>query len=450
MDEIQNNPLGTAPVGKMMMKFAIPSIIAMLVGSIYNIVDQLFIGNCVGALGNAATNVAFPINIMCIAVALLFGIGGASAFNLRMGKGDVDDAPYIIGNAVTAVTLFGVFISAITLLFTKSILGFCGAPEEVMPYALPYVTITAIGFPFLIITAAGGHLIRADGKPHITMTSSILGAVINVVLDALFVPVLGYGMQGAAWATVIGQVISGVYSLYHLTHLQTVPISSEHFILKFCHVKESASLGIASCFNQLSMLVVQIVLNNSLTYYGGLSHYGSAIPLAVAGVVIKTSQVMFSIIIGIAQGSQPLESFNYGAKNFARVKESLRLALLLGGMVSVFSFTMFQVFPRQILRMFGDGTPEYYEFGVRYFRIFLFFICINFIQPIVATFFTSIGKPVKGIFLSLSRQIILFLPLLIIFPRIMGIDGILWTGFTADGTAAVIATLMGIYEAKKL
>lgn len=450
METLKNNPLGTESIGKMMTKFAIPSIIAMLVGSVYNIVDQLFIGNCVGPMGNAATNVAFPITIMCIASALLFGIGGASAFNLRMGRGDTEDAPYVIGNAVTAVIIIGVTISALTLLFTKKILGFCGAPDDVMPYALPYVSITAFGFPFLIVTAAGGHLIRADGKPQITMISSILGAAINTVLDAVFVPMLGFGMEGAAWATVIGQVISGVYSLYHLTHLQTVSISKEHFIPRLCHIKESVSLGVASCFNQLSMLVVQIVLNNSLTYYGGISEYGSAIPLAVAGVVVKTFQVMFSIVIGIAQGSQPLESFNYGAKNYDRVKKSLYLALFSGGIVSVTGFILFQFFPRQILRMFGDGSEEYYTFGIRYFKVFLFFVCIDFIQPIIATFFTSIGKPAKGIFLSLTRQIILFLPLLLILPRIMGIDGILWSGCTADGLAAVIATAMGIYEVKKL
>ena len=327
MENETENPLGTQPVGKLMAKFAVPSIIAMLVGALYNIVDQLFIGQAVGPDGNAATNIAFPLTTMCISVALMFGIGGASCFNLSLGRGEKEKAPYFIGNALVMLCVSGVLLCAAAELFLDRLLILFGSPDSVLPYAREYVSITAFGFPFLIITGGGGHLIRADGSPGMTMAVNILGAVINTVLDALFVFGFGMGMSGAAAATVIGQFISAVVAVYYLLFgSKTAKLQKKHLVPDIRVIGRTASIGLASFCNQIAMMIVQIVLNNSLKYYGSLSEYGESIPIACAGIVMKVNQIVFSFAIGLGQGSQPIESFNYGARKYGRVKRAYILS----------------------------------------------------------------------------------------------------------------------------
>lgn len=440
------NPLGYAPVTKLMLKFAIPSIVAMLVGSLYNIVDQIFIGNTVGPLGNAATNVAFPLTTVCTSIALLFGIGGASSFNLAMGRDEKDKAAHYVGSAVTMLMGCGVLLTVITLLFLEPLLKAFGSPDDVLGYAKTYVSVTAIGFPFLILTTGGGHLIRADGNPRMTMVCNLSGAVINTGLDALFLLVFDMGMFGAALATIIGQIFSGLLALWFLFHYKTVKLQKKHYCPKWSAISKVASLGTASFFNQIAMMVVQIALNNSLTYYGRMSEYGDSVPLACAGVVSKVAMIYMAIVIGIAQGTQPVESFNYGARNYRRVKSAYRYALYAGGAISIAAFGIFQIFPRQIISLFGDGSELYFRFGISYFRIYFFFTFLNYLQPITSTFFTSIGKPYKGIFLSLTRQILFLLPLILLLPKFFGIDGIVYSGAIADLMAAIVAIVMVVWE----
>ncbi|MBO5484780.1 MAG: MATE family efflux transporter [Lachnospiraceae bacterium] len=449
-EQEKTNPLGTAPVSKLMVKFAVPSIIAMLVGALYNIVDQLFIGQAVGTLGNAATNIAFPLSTSCIALSLLFGIGGASCFNLTMGKGDRETAAYYIGNAAVMLAFCGVMLCVLTEVFLTPMLRGFGAPGEVLPYAVQYVRITAIGFPFLLLTTGGGHLIRADGSPRMTMICNLSGAIINTILDAIFVMVLDWGMAGAALATIIGQIFSGGIVIVYLFHYKTVSLRINHLRIHWKYTKKIISIGMASFFNQVAMMIVQIISNNLLRYYGALSVYGESIPIACAGIVMKVSQVFFSVVIGLGQGTQPIESFNYGARRYPRVRAAYRMALVAGGGIAVLSFVLFQAFPRQLLSLFGSGSESYYRFGISYFRIFMFFTCLNFLQPITSTFFTSIGKPVKGIFLSLTRQILFLLPLMILLPRFMGIDGILYAGPAADLIAAAVTVIMAAVELKSM
>lgn len=446
----QNNPLGTELVSRLMAKFAVPSIVAMLVSALYNIIDQLFIGQAVGTLGNAATNIAFPFSTSCIALALLFGIGGASCFNLNMGQGETQKAPYFMGNAITMLVCSGVLLSTVTLLFLTPLLKCFGSPDDVLPLAQEYVRITAFGFPFLILTTGGGHLIRADGSPKMTMICNLTGAVINTGLDALFVLKLNWGMAGAALATVIGQVISALIVIIYLIRFRNVKLQWKHLVPRWQYALRIASIGMASCFNQLAIMIVQIALNNSLRHYGALSVYGESIPLACAGIVMKINQVVFSIVIGLGQGTQPIESFNYGAKQYPRVRQAYGLAAKTGAVISIVAFILFQLFPRQIISLFGSGSERYYEFGVRFFRIFLFFTWINFVQPITSTFFTSIGKPVKGMFLSLTRQILFFLPFLIVLPLAFGIDGILYTGPIADVLSAAVTIVMVALEFQQM
>ena len=440
------NPLASAPVRELMVKFAIPSIIGMLVSALYNIVDQLFIGQKVGPLGNAATNIAFPLTTACMALALLFGIGGASCFNLAMGMGDRKKAGYYVGNAVTMLIGCGVVLASITLVFLDPLLKLFGSDSDILPYAHDYVQITAIGFPFLILTTGGGHLIRADGSPKMAMICNLAGAFINTALDALFVFGFGWGMKGAALATVIGQFVTAVIVIWYIAHYKTVALEKEHFIPAKQHTKRVATIGMASFFNQVAIAIVQIVLNNSLGYYGARSEYGSSDPIAVAGIVMKVNMIVFSIVIGLAQGTQPIESFNYGARRFDRVREAYRLAVIAGAALSILAFVVFQLFPRQILERFGEGSETYFEFGVKFFRISMFFTWINCLQPITSTFFTSIGKPVKGVFLSLTRQIIFFVPILLILPLFMKINGVIYTGPIADLASALVTIAMAFDE----
>lgn len=442
MNKETNNPLGVQPVNRLLSQFAIPSIISMLVGSLYNIVDQFFIGQRVGELGNAATNIAFPLSTSCLALALLIGIGGSSAFNLAMGSGHEKRAVNIMGNAVVLLAGSGLVLSIITLLFLKPLLLFFGSPKAVLPYAMEYTKITAFGFPFLLLSTGGGHLIRADGRPRITMLCNLVGAVLNTILDALFVFGLNLGMSGAALATIIGQIVSGVLAIGYLMHGKTVTIRRENLRIKWENVTRIASLGMAPCSNQVAMMVVQIIMNQSLKHYGSHSIYGENIPIACAGIITKVNMIFMSFVIGLSQGLQPIASFNYGAGKKGRVKEAYIKAISIGAVLAVIAFLMFQFFPRQIISIFGDGSELYYQFAIRYFHVFLFFTFVNFMQPITSNFFTAIGKPKVGSFLALTRQILFLLPLILLFPLFLGIDGIMYAGPVADCLAAVVCFIM--------
>lgn len=442
--------LGKAPVSGLMLKFAIPSIVAMLVGALYNIVDQLFIGQAVGELGNAATNIAFPLTTSCIALSLLFGIGGASCFNLAMGMGKKARAAYFVGNSITLLIVCGIMLCIFTQLNLTPLLTGFGAPAEVLPFAEDYVRITAFGFPFLLLTTGGTNIIRADSSPNIAMGCNIIGAVINTILDAVFVMGMDMGMGGAALATVIGQAVSGLIVIAYMFQFRTVKLKFKHFLIGWKHSVKIISIGMGSFINQVAMMSTQIVLNNLLRHYGALSIYGESTPIACAGIVMKVAQVFFSVIIGIAQGTQPIVSYNYGAANYKRVRDVYKLALISGGSLSVIVAVVFQVFPREIIACFGSGSELYFEFGVRFFRIFLMLTALNFMQPITTTFFTSIGKPGKGAFLSLSRQIIYLLPSLIILPLIFQINGILYAGPIADSLAMITTSIMIAIEFKSM
>jgi Na+-driven multidrug efflux pump len=412
-------------------------------------VDQFFIGQKVGELGNAATNIAFPLSTSCVALALLFGIGGASAFNLAMGNGDKKQAVNYLGNAALMLFGCGVVLSVITEIFLRPLIIFFGSPDNVLDYAMEYTRVTAIGFPFLIFATGGGHLIRADGRPKVSMICNLTGAIINTILDAIFVFGLDMGMSGAALATVIGQVISAVLVLWYLAHCKTAKLEKANLRVKLPNVTRTASLGMAPFGNQLAMMIVQIIMNNSLKYYGERSVYGSSIPISCVGIITKVNMVFMAFVIGISQGLQPIASFNYGAKHYKRVKEAYLKAVSVGFVLALLAFAMFQIFPRQIISLFGNGSEMYYQFAVNYFRIFLFFTFLNFMQPISSNFFTAIGKPKRGVFLSLTRQIIFLLPLILILPLKMGIDGIMYAGPVADFMAAFVSFIMVFKELRQ-
>ena len=437
-----SNSLGTDNIGTLLRKFAIPSIIAMIVGALYNIVDQFFIGQSIGELGNAATNVAFPVTTCCVGLSLMIGVGSASAFNLAMGRGENKKALFFVGNGVSLLLGTGFALFLITELFLEPILLLCGSPAEVLPYAKEYLSITALGFPFFMLSSGGSHLVRADGSPNYSMTCNLTGAVINTVLDPIFIFALDMGMKGAALATITGQIVGGIMVIRYVRMYKAGKITREHMVLKRMYGGYALTLGLAQLANHMSMMLVQIILNNSLTYYGALSIYGESIPLACAGIINKVGFMFFSICIGISQGMQPIVSFNYGAKQYDRVRKALKISLLAGTAVCTFAFLLFQIFPRQIIGLFGDGSELYFAFAVKYFRIYMFCTFLNNIQPLASTYFTSIGMPKKGTILGITRQLLCLMPLIVVLPMFFGIDGIMFAGPIADFLAACISLVL--------
>jgi len=442
------NPLGSEPVSSLLRRFAIPSVIAMLVSALYNMVDQLFIGHSIGVLGNAATNVAFPLSMVCTSIGLLCGIGGAANFNLCMGRKDPEHAKSYVGSAISMLAILGVILCVAVQLFLRPMMLLFGATPDVIDYACTYTRITSIGFPFLIVTIGGSNLIRADGSPKFSMLCNLVGAIVNTILDPLFIFVFHMGMAGAALATITGQILSFALVVLYLRGFKTLPLSLSDLKPNMACWARIAALGATPAFNQVAMMVVQIVMNNTLTYYGSNSVYGSDIPLACAGIISKVNMLFFSFVIGISQGLQPIVSFNFGAQKYDRVKDAYKKAVFAATAISIVAFLCFQFFPRQIIGIFGSGSEEYLHFAERYFRIFLFFTFLNGIQPVSSNFFTSIGAPKKGIFLSLTRQIIFLLPLLLIFPYLFGIDGVMYTAPIADLAAASVSIVMVVREFK--
>ena len=442
------NPLGSEPVSSLLRRFAIPSVIAMLVSALYNMVDQLFIGHSIGVLGNAATNVAFPLSMVCTSIGLLCGIGGAANFNLCMGRKDPEHAKSYVGNAISMLAILGVILCVTVQLFLRPMMLLFGATPDVIDYACTYTRITSIGFPFLIVTIGGSNLIRADGSPKFSMLCNLVGAIVNTILDPLFIFVFHMGMAGAALATITGQILSFALVVLYLRGFKTLPLSLSDLKPNMACWARIAALGATPAFNQVAMMVVQIVMNNTLTHYGSNSVYGSDIPLACAGIISKVNMLFFSFVIGISQGLQPIVSFNFGAQKYDRVKDAYKKAVFAATAISIVAFLCFQLFPRQIIGIFGSGSEEYLNFAERYFRIFLFFTFLNGIQPVSSNFFTSIGAPKKGIFLSLTRQIIFLLPLLLIFPYLFGIDGVMYTAPIADLAAASVSIVMVVREFK--
>ena len=444
--ETTKNPLAEEKIGKLIARFAIPAIISMLVSSLYNIVDQIFIGQGVGMLGNAATNIAFPVSIICTATALLLGIGSASNYNLETGKGNVEEANKIAGTGLGLLFICGVIIAAIVLLFLNPLLYLFGVTPDVLPYAQDYTFITAFGIPFLVSTTGGTHLIRADRSPTYSMTCMLVGAIINTILDPLFIFTFNWGIKGAAWATVIGQFVSGLLVIIYFVKFRKMELRFSMLRPRVKYMKVIAALGMASCINQIAMAIVQITMNNTLRHYGEMSVYGTDIPLACVGIISKVNMVFMAICIGISQGCQPIWGFNYGAKKYDRVRLAYRYSMISCTAIATVFFLCFQLFPHQIVSIFGTGSDLYFQFAERYLKIFMFMTFANGIQPMSSGFFTSIGKAKLGIVMSLTRQVLFLLPLIVVFSLIMGIDGVMYAGPIADAAALSLAILFARRE----
>ncbi len=439
---MNNNPLGFEKESKLLKQFAIPSIISMVVSSLYNIVDQIFIGQGVGYLGNAATNVAFPLTTICLAICLMIGIGTASRFSLNLGAKQYDKVKAVVGNAIVCTILAGILYEIAVQLFLQPLLVAFGATETILPYAMTYTRITTVGIPFLLAGNISSNMIRADGAPKYSMMCMVVGAIVNTILDPIFIFVCKWGVAGAAWATIIGQIVSCIIAVRYLFHFQHVELKREDIKFSLKETKETCAIGISSGINQLAILLVQIVMNNSLTHYGALSVYGADIPLAACGIVMKTNGILMSFVIGISQGMQPIVGFNYGARNFDRVKRVLRLALISNVVISFIFWFLFEFETGMVLSIFGSQDDLYFEFAQKFMRIFLAMSLCNGIQIIASGFFSSIGKPLKGMVLSLTRQVLFFIPGAILLGMLFGLNGVMFAGPISDTVALIVAIVL--------
>lgn len=453
MESVSTNlksPFAAEPIGRLIIKFAVPCVISLLVNALYNIVDQIFIGRGVGYLGNGATNVVFPITVIALAFALLIGDGAAAYLSLKLGEEDKESAKKGVGNAIVMAAIASAVILGITLVFMNQIVTLFGATDKLRPYALDYGYIIAIGLPFMIISTALNSIIRADGSPRFAMMSMLLGAVINTILDPIFIFPLQMGVKGAALATILGQIASFTVSVVYLTRFRSFQIDKHCMRLNKKACEKVLSLGISSFITQLSITIVMGVTNNLLTKYGAKSVYGSEIPLTAMGIVMKVNQIMISILVGIAAGSQPIIGYNYGAGNYARVKRTFFIATGAAEAVTVIAFIAFQFFPMSIVALFGSEEGLYNEFAGMCFRIFLLFCILNGFQTVASIYLQAIGKPVRAAVVSLSRQIIFLVPAASILPIFIGVKGILWAGPVADGLAFVLALVFILFEMKQL
>lgn len=445
-----NNPLVRKPIYQLLIKYAVPSILAFLVSALYNIVDQIFIGNIVGHLGNAATTVSFPISTISTAIALLLGIGTASNYSIYKGRGDDERAERTVATGITGLLFFAGLELALVMTFINPLLKLFGASENIFQYAYDYTSITSMAIVFIVFSIALSHIIRADGSPKYAMMLNVVGAILNIVLDYIFMVNLNMGIKGAAWATFIGQAVSFLLALYYIFFLKDNPIRKKDFKIHKEELAAILKLGSAACINQLAMVVVQIVMNNVMTYYGAMSKYGPDIPLAAVGIASKLYIVLIGFNIGLAQGGQPIIGYNYGAKIYRRVKDTYLTTIKISVIYSTIFFLIVEIWPQIFVNIFGKGNDLYMEFTIILLRITLIMTALNGLQPITANFYTSIGKARLGIFVSLTRQVLFYLPLIIVLPKFFGILGALYATPIADFIAFVLAMYFVVREFKAM
>ena len=442
MNQNANHYLAEEKIGKLMLKFSIPCIMSLLVSALYNIVDQIFIGRGVGYLGNGATNVVFPITIIALAIALMIGDGCAAYLSICQGKKDAESANRSVGNAVVVLVIAGIVLTLLFVLLKDHILAAFGATENNIAYAREYFDYIVIGLPFFIFGNAVNSIIRADGSPQFAMLSTLIGCIINVIFDPIAIFVLGWGMRGAALATIAGQIVTAVLSAGYLTRMKAVKLQKSCFRLSAGLLKQILPLGISSFLTQMSIVVIMGVMNNTLVAYGAKSKYGADIPLTVVGIVMKVFQIVISVVVGISAGSQPIVGYNYGAGKNERVKKIYATMMRAEVIVGIVSTVVFEVFPLSIIRIFGSEIELYNEFAVLAFRIYLCTIIFCCVQKATSIFLQSLGKPVMSLGLSLLRDFILSIPLILLFPRFFGVVGALYSAPVADVISLIVVVFM--------
>lgn len=447
----KENILGTEKIGKLLAKFAIPGIISMVVNSLYNIVDQIFIGQGVGYLGNGATTVIFPMITFAMAFSLLFGDGSATFLSLKLGEKKEDEAARGTGAGIIGFVGIGIIITILYLIFLEPLCKLFGASEAILPYAKDYGRIITYGLPFCAVCAGGASIIRADGNPKFNMIGLFAGTIINVVLDPIFIFVFHWGVKGAAFATILGQFANAVLNIYYFSKkMRNVSLNRFVFRKSISYIPRVSKLGISSFITQMALVVAMATRNNVLVTYGAKSKYGSDIPVTTLGITMKTFTIIMSIVLGLSAGAQPIFGYNYGSGKYDRVKKTFKLVAVLSTIICTVAFFLAQFKPLAIISIFGSESDLYNEFAIKCMKIYLMLIPTVGIQIMSGIFFQALGYPVQASILSLSKQIIFQLPVTILLPVFMGVEGVLWAGPVSDVLAFTTMIVMFLIYWKKI
>lgn len=446
----KENPLGYKPIGRLLVEFAVPATISVLVNAVYNIVDQIFIGQGVGYLGNAATTVAFPIMTIVMAFATLVGSGGSAYAAIKLGEKQEEEAEITLNHTFMIALISGIIIAVAGLIFLEPLLRMFGATDTIMPYAKDYASIILIGVPFSILGPCLSNMARTDGQPRLSMYGVLIGAVLNTVLDPIYIFVFHWGVKGAAIATITSQLISAAVLTYYFVKKGSMRLKLSKMRLIPRVTGKIFSLGMSSGITQMVACVMQVVMNNSLVLYGNRTSTGGDVALSAMGIVMKLAMILASICIGIGIGSQAIWGYNFGARHFHRIRKLLKLAILSATISVMIGWLICQIFPQQIIQLFGGGDQKFMDFAVKCLRIYLGGIFCAGFQIVATNYFQATGQPLKASMLSMLRQLLLLVPLILILPLFLGLDGILYAGPAADIASAVIVACFIIPELKKL
>lgn len=462
MEQQNQSYLATEKVGKLMGKYAIPCVISLLVGALYNIVDQIFIANAdyLGSYGNAANTVVFPLTVIALAIAVMIGDGCCAFVSLSLGKGKPADASRSIGNAVCLSVIAGVVVTAVYLIFSEPILSMFGGTinAETFRHSKEYFFWISVGIPFYMFGQAMNPVIRADGNPKFAMISTLTGALINIILDPIFIYVCRWGMMGAAVATVLGQIATAVMAGWYLCHTWTVKLAKSDFRFKAGIIRQTLALGICSFLSQISLVAAMAAINNMIRKYGAMDAvFGqpqyAQIPMAVVGIVMKFFQIVISIVVGLAAGCIPIVGFNMGAGLKNRVKQLFTKLLIAEAAVGAVALLIVECFPMQLIHIFGAANESIYytEFAVKAFRIYLCMVVLACINKAAFIFLQAMGKAVASTMLSMVREIVFGVGFALILPIFFELDGVLYSMPVSDLLTACVSAIViaGTYKQLK-
>ncbi|MBS4537662.1 MATE family efflux transporter [Clostridium sp. D2Q-11] len=437
--------LGSAPVGKLLLKFSIPAIVGMLVNALYNTIDRIYIGRKVGELGIAGITIGFPIMIIIMAFGMLIGIGATSLISIKLGEDKKDEAEKILGNGTFLLIIIALIVSALGLIFLNPLLKLFGASETVLPYSKAYLQIILAGSVFQTIGFGMNNFIRAEGNPKIAMFTMLIGAVLNIILDPIFIFVFDMGVRGAAIATILSQAVAAIWVLsYFFGGRSTLDIHISNFKLELPVVGKILAIGSAPFLMQVASSGITALLNNNLQTYGGDT------AIAAFGIINSITMFILMPIFGINQGAQPIIGYNYGAKQYDRVKSALKLAILAATSITVTGYVATRLFPKQLISLFGKGDMNLVNMATEGITIFLFMLPIIGFQIVSSNYFQAVGKPKHAMFLSLSRQVLFLIPAILIIPRFLGLKGVWMAAPVADSLSSLVTGVWIMLEIRKL
>ena len=454
----ENKILEEEKISKLLLKFSVPCVMGLLISAFYNIVDQIFIGNStLGYLGNAATGVSFTVICIANAFAWCVGDGAASYLSICAGRKDTDSAHKSVGTGITVTLLISIVLMLICEVAAVPLMSLFGASNQTLDLAVTYFRIVAAFFPFYLLLNVMNSMIRADGSPGFAMKAMVMGAIINIILDPIFIFLLKWGIAGAAWATAIGQVVSFAICAIYFFKPKSFRLKKSSFVPNLPILSKMINLGAATFITQISIVAVTLVCNMTLARYGALSKYGPDIPISVFSIQTKVYTIVLNIVTGIVLGGQPIFGYNYGAKRMDRVREAYKIVFRATLITGITATIIFQLWPKEVVGIFGSGNELYQEFAVKTFRIYLSLVTVTCLVKMTAVFFQSIGKSKYAVMASVIRDIVCFTPLAIILPSVLegaevgtGINGILYAAPISDLVAIVVILILTISFFRKL